>query len=440
MTPIDSFERHLPSALTDLAAPYTPDYLTDILGQTAATRQRPAWASFERWLPMQLATSRVPSTRVPWRQLVLLAVLAALLAAMLAVYVGTRTPHVPPPFGPAENGRLVYSADGDIVFRDALQDAPRVLMGGPTDDHDPGYSPDGTRLLYLSDEGGKAYLMSASADGTGGIRILDDPIEDGTQVVWAPDSKRVAVVNAPQGVPHLSVIAVDGSGSRLIDLKGLRPTNILWRPPDGHELLVRVIRPVELRPDQSPYTPIQFYVVDIDGASPGEVRSVGIDPHDNFGPDWDNSGPEWSQDGSAIYYNVVDPAPGDPPGRYRVHRVNVDGSNDIALPPPAATVNEAWPIRSPDGKWLLVEHFTWEDQPDAHLTLAVLPADGSGPAHEVGPPVRGEDVDRAWSPDGTRILARIGDSKMVSIDPVSGAYEETGWTANVLPDWQRRAP
>ena len=109
------------------------------------------------------------------------------------------------------------------------------------------------------------------------------------------------------------------------------------------------------------------------------------------------------------------------------------------MPGPAAEVNEAWPIRSPDGKSLLVEHFTWSDQPDAHLSLAVLPADGSGPAHDIGPKIVDQNVDRAWSPDGTRILARIGDTKMVSIDPVTGGYEETGWSATVFPDWQRRA-
>ena len=52
MTPIDRFERQLPTALTDLADPRTPDYLVDILGQTARTRQRPAWANPGRWNPM----------------------------------------------------------------------------------------------------------------------------------------------------------------------------------------------------------------------------------------------------------------------------------------------------------------------------------------------------------------------------------------------------
>jgi len=120
----------------------------------------------------------------------------------------------------------------------------------------------------------------------------------------------------------------------------------------------------------------------------------------------------------------------------------------MALPPTPASVSSvrcrnpaitAAPIRSPDGKWLLVEHWTWADQPDPHLTLAVLPTDGSAPAHDVGPKVVDQNVDRAWSPDGTRILARIGDTKIVSIDPVSGSYEEIGWSATVFPDWQRRA-
>ena len=439
MTPIDAFERHLPSALSDLAAPATPDYLTDILGRTAATRQRSAWASVERWLPVDIATTRVPTRRLPSRQLALLAVLALLVSLMLAAYIGTRTTHVPPPFGPAENGRLIYSADGDIVFRDGLQTTAQTLISGPTDDHDPGYSPDGTRLLYLSAEEGKEYLMSAMADGRDARRIVADPLVD-AHVSWAPDSKRVAVVSSPQGIPTLSIVAADGSGARPVDLKGLRPTDVLWRPPAGHQLLVRVIRPSTLRADQSPYTPIQFYIVDIDGPTPGTVASLAIDPHDNFGPDWDNSGPEWSLDGQSIYYNVVDPAPGDPPGRYRIHQVNVDGTADHVLPGPWPEVNEAWPRLSPDGKWLLVEHFTWPESPDPHLTLAVLPSDGSAPAHEVGPKVNdGKDVDRAWSPDGTRILARTGESTMVSIDPVTGSYEPTGWSATTFPDWQRRA-
>ena len=41
----ERFERALEVASSISRQPSVPDYLTDILGQTADTRQRPAWAS-----------------------------------------------------------------------------------------------------------------------------------------------------------------------------------------------------------------------------------------------------------------------------------------------------------------------------------------------------------------------------------------------------------
>jgi len=49
MTTIDPFERDLTGALDDLADAQTPDYFVDLLGRTARTRQRPAWAIPGRW-------------------------------------------------------------------------------------------------------------------------------------------------------------------------------------------------------------------------------------------------------------------------------------------------------------------------------------------------------------------------------------------------------
>ena len=49
MMPTDRFERHLPELMTELAEPRTPEYLDDLLWQTAHTSQRPGWTSFESW-------------------------------------------------------------------------------------------------------------------------------------------------------------------------------------------------------------------------------------------------------------------------------------------------------------------------------------------------------------------------------------------------------
>ena len=97
---IDRFERELPAALRDVAGSGAPDYLSDILGRTARTRQRPAWASIERWLPMDLATPRAATARIPWRTIGALALVALLLGALLVAYAGSQR-RVPAPFGPA---------------------------------------------------------------------------------------------------------------------------------------------------------------------------------------------------------------------------------------------------------------------------------------------------------------------------------------------------
>jgi hypothetical protein len=155
MTNERHLERDLPAILGEIATGRYPDYIDDVLTTTARRRQRPAWTFPERWLAVELVTSRVGTTRMPWRQVGVLALIALLLAAALAVYIGSGTPHLPAPFGPADNGAIVYARNRDIVVRDSVTSAERILVGGPTDDHDPGFSPDGTSLLVIRTQGGR---------------------------------------------------------------------------------------------------------------------------------------------------------------------------------------------------------------------------------------------------------------------------------------------
>src|SRR5437867_13063954 len=104
MTTPRRFEADLPALLADLYLAGTPDYRDDLIQQTARVRQRPAWTFPERWLPVELVTTRVPLTRMPWRQIGVLALIAILLVAALAVYVGSHQQRLPAPFGIAANG------------------------------------------------------------------------------------------------------------------------------------------------------------------------------------------------------------------------------------------------------------------------------------------------------------------------------------------------
>ena len=140
-----------------------PDYLTDILGRTAVTRQRPAWASLERWLPMELATPRATAARVPWR-FVAVAGRAHPPRFPLALYAGSQR-RMPPPFGPAANGVIPFDRGGDIFVGDPVGGGSFLVVGGPENDYGPTFSPDGTMIGFVREASRGEHIYVVNADG-----------------------------------------------------------------------------------------------------------------------------------------------------------------------------------------------------------------------------------------------------------------------------------
>ena len=117
MTRFDRVEPRLAELITELAAPSLPDYTDDVLARTAGLRQRPRWTLLERWLPMGVLAQRsVYIPRVPWRAVIVTALLLVVVAATLA-WVGSQR-RAAPPFGPARNGLIMYTVDGDLLSWD----------------------------------------------------------------------------------------------------------------------------------------------------------------------------------------------------------------------------------------------------------------------------------------------------------------------------------
>jgi WD40-like Beta Propeller Repeat len=430
MTSPRRFEQDLPALLADLYVIGTPDYRDDLVRQTARIRQRPAWRFPERWLPLDLVTRRVPLTRVPWHAVGILALIALLIAAIVVVTVGSRR-RVPAPFGLARNGPMAYTIGGDIFIRDTVSSPERILMGANGKvNFFWGFSPDGTRFLVAHPYGGLDYLFVADADGSNERPIFDLALVH-TESVWSPDGRTVAVTVEVDHDRRLYLVHVDGSPATLIDLGDVQPTSLAWRPPNGAELLVRG-RALDDRQD--------LYLMNADGTN---VRPLRLPSPRIFGPDWDVSGPQWSPGGDRIAYNVVEPTTGDPAGHFRVHFIQPDGTGDLTPPGPADAVQEAWPVWSPDGQWIVVHRWTWGVRAGEGW-LAVMPADGSAGARDIGPRLRGGEttgIIKTWSPDGTRILAHSdGTGETFSIDPQTGSFEKTPWTAADLPDYRRLGP
>jgi dipeptidyl aminopeptidase/acylaminoacyl peptidase len=90
---------------------------------------------------------------------------------------------------------------------------------------DPQWSPDGTRLAYVSrptpraDDGSLSDIYIARADGSAAPRKLLDNAGPDQDPRWSPDGKWIAfnsgdAGHGPLGVPHLKVIPADGGAPR----------------------------------------------------------------------------------------------------------------------------------------------------------------------------------------------------------------------------------
>jgi Tol biopolymer transport system component len=430
MTPIDRFERHLPMALTDLAAPRTPDYLTDILGRTARTRQRPAWASIERWLPVQLATSRVPVTRMPWRQLGVLALIALLLAAMLALYVGSQQRRLPPPFGQADNGSIAFSSKGDIHVADPRSGTTSVLVGGPETDMDPTYSLDGTRLLFgrqLEGNPTKVLLFVIRSDGTGLTQLTKEPLRDADSWSFSPDGRSIVAFASGDAGHAIVIVPSDGS-----DQPTFFPVIATYNDgapqyrPDGAEIMF-----IGQEPGRA-YRGVYALVT-----ATGEVRTV-IAPM----PTIDIHSASWSPDGKHVAYGTWDPLT----ATARTHVVGADGTGDVAVDTKPESIADAGVTWSNDATRLIVTRFYREDGPLPPRDV-ILPIDRSSTGIEIdcppGAPVDNCGANWTWSPDDSVLLTSFttsaGTTSHLMADPVTGRIRVAQWSGDGQPTWQRLA-
>lgn len=433
MTSPRRIEQDVPALLDDLYLTGTPDYRDDLVRQVARMPQRPAWTFPGRWLPMEIVTTRVPATRLPMRQLGVLALIAILLAAALAVYVGSQQPKLPQPFGVARSGLVAYEKDGDLFLADPRTGDSRAIVTGPEIDSAPRFSRDGTRIVFTRSDGRVRRLFVAAADGTGATAITRDPIsitpsllgEPWEQYQFSPDGRSVVIASLNNVLPGIAIADADGSRVRRLSL-GMAAYEPSFRPPDGREILFVGV---------TTGGATGIYAVD---PATEEVRTI-IEPTADYGL----AGPTWSPDGSRIAYwrwggasIALNP---------RTHIVGADGTSDRELPLAPGSVWDAGSEWSNDGTQLIVVRGYTGSY--AGVQVALVPTDGSSPGREIayaGTLNLECCISFEWSPDDRKILATPAGSSgepleqvMIDVEFATGA--SVPWDTRADPTWQRLA-
>jgi hypothetical protein len=421
----------LPDLLTDIAAPRVPDYVDDVLAITAGARQRPRWTFPERWIPMGvIATERVSvRTPIPWRTLAVVALAILTLVAAGVFYVGSR-PHRPAPFGPARNGALLVSQNGDIWVRDSIDGSSRLLIGGPTDDYAASFTRDGTRILYLRRTAGtenmadeRLVVVGANADGSNPTvltRELTNPLwidlspDDSTAVVEQGDPGRLFTFSTTQP-GELKPLEVGDPDMAMDAPSFLGPdgTEIVFH---GQTLVGGVLR-------------AGMFAVHPNGSGLRPLTPTDGDPANDY------QFPQVSPDGRFLTYMTHNPATDEA----TVHLVEVRTGGDRVLDADLHQ-SERLATFSPDGSHLL---FMVDTADASQMTLQPV---GGGASIPIGPRFNRRNMQLSiqgmFSPDGTSIVVNeYGSSKSWLVDATTGGDGQLlSWSPAGISGWQRLGP
>src|SRR5688500_7990449 len=102
---------------------------------------------------------------------------------------------------PGANGKIAFQSDRDgnpeVYVMNSDGSGQTRLTNEPRSDVEPAFSPDGTRIAFVSQRnGGGLHVMDA--DGSGPIRLTSD-LEGGSKPAFSPDGAEIAFVGIQTG-------------------------------------------------------------------------------------------------------------------------------------------------------------------------------------------------------------------------------------------------
>ncbi len=240
----------------------------------------------------------------------------------------------PPTTGLKANGNIAFvstrAGNQEIYVMDADGSNQTRLTDTPSNNIDPAFSPDGTKIAFASyrddpkTERSEIYVMNADGGNQKRLTTSSDRISS-SQPAWSPDGGRIAYIHGS----HINIMNADGSGLTSID--ALIPFEPAWSP-DGTKIAFSVCDDPDFCFSSS------IYVMSADGSvvTPLVESTEFLEYY---------YAPAWSPDGAKLAFGhaLTDFIFGSATAELRT--MNVDGSNQKNVA--AATVSAvSW---SPDG-------------------------------------------------------------------------------------------
>lgn len=257
---------------------------------------------------------------------------------------GVTTPAVDEP----EAGAIVFSSqrDGDFdIYGMRLDGSGRVrLTNDPGDEGGPRWSPDGSQIVYYGNQDGDFEIYLMNADGSGVTQLTDNDVDD-LYPSWSPDGTRLVYTEARDGDAELFVMGADGSA----------PTRLTDNETDDR---YPVFSPDAATIAYASAAQAGYDIVTMP-AEGGETTHL----TDN---DADDDAPDYAPDGATIAFSSDRAG-----GNYDIWLMDADGANPHRLA--TASREDAIPRWYEDGS-----HIVFDSNRDGDFEIYVMNADGTG--------------------------------------------------------------
>lgn len=129
---------------------------------------------------------------------------------------------------------IIENPAWDIYVMNADGTHQTQLTGDPANELEPSWSPDGTKIAFISDRNGPDFdIYVMNADGSNMMQLTDDPANE-FGPTWSPDGKQIVFNSDRHGNVQLFRIDLDGSGLVQLTNDSSNSAYADWSPDGEH--------------------------------------------------------------------------------------------------------------------------------------------------------------------------------------------------------------